>query len=286
MMNLILSKAKNDDRILAVYMKGSRTNSKVPKDIYRDFDIMYVVKETESFISDTTWLGFFGKVVLKQEQDDDYGYGDRFGIRSNYDESYSWLLLFDDGNRIDIGVETLSSLTRGNNRNKLYLPLLDKIGCLPKLPPPTDEDYFVKKPSVKQYQGCCNEFFWCLCDVAKGIARDELTFAMTTYNILVRNMLEQMLSWYIGFQTEFLVSTGKLNKYFKNYLKPEIYQKYLKTYTDSEYNNFWCAIDESFELFHDIALWVGEKIGTMYSYASETASRTYVDNIKLQLNKK
>ena len=61
-MNLIIEKAKQDDRILAAYMKGSRTNPKVPKDIYRDFDIMYVVKETESFMLDTSWIDFFGKV--------------------------------------------------------------------------------------------------------------------------------------------------------------------------------------------------------------------------------
>lgn len=61
MMDLIIEKAKNDDRILAAYMKGSRTNPNVPKDIYQDFDIMYVVKETESFIQDTSWIKFLVK---------------------------------------------------------------------------------------------------------------------------------------------------------------------------------------------------------------------------------
>ena len=150
-MNLIIEKAKQDDRILAAYMKGSRTNPKVPKDIYRDFDIMYVVKETESFMLDTSWINFFGKVVLKQEQDDDYGYRERFGIRSNYSESYSWLLLFSDGNRIDVGIETVNALEKGKNRNKLYLPLIDKIGCLPELPPPTDEDFSVSTGKLNKY---------------------------------------------------------------------------------------------------------------------------------------
>ena len=57
---------------------------------------------TCSFIRDTSWMNAFGRVALMQEQDSDFGYGERFGIRSKYDESYSWLLLFDDGNRIDI----------------------------------------------------------------------------------------------------------------------------------------------------------------------------------------
>lgn len=284
-MNLIIEKAKNDDRILAVYLKGSRTNPNVPKDIYRDFDIMYVVKETSSFITDSSWLYSFGNIVLKQEQDYDYGYGDRFGIRNHYDESYSWLLLFDDGNRIDVGIETLPVLKKGINRNKLYLPLLDKINCLPILPPPTDEDFHIKCPSEKQFQGCCNEFFWCLCDVAKGIARDELPFAMKTYNTLVRDMLELMLSWYIGFQTNFSVSTGKLNKYFKKYLSPALYKEFLNTYTDSDYSHFWNTIDNACNLFHNIGIYVAEQLGTEYLQNDEEAAHTYIQNIKENLNK-
>lgn len=49
MMKLILDTAKEDERILAVYMNGSRTNPNAPKDIFQDYDIIYVVTETESF---------------------------------------------------------------------------------------------------------------------------------------------------------------------------------------------------------------------------------------------
>lgn len=79
---------------------------------------------------------------MTQEQDSDFGYGDRFGLRSNYQKLYSWLLLLEDGNQIDLGVETVEHMQQGCTRNKLFLPLLDKIGCLPKLPPPSDEDGF------------------------------------------------------------------------------------------------------------------------------------------------
>ncbi len=81
------------------------------------------------------WMEPFGSIILKQEQKDAFGYGERFGIQSHYEDSYSWLLLFEDGNRIDVGVETLETMQEGRNRNRLFLPLLDKTGCLPKLPP-------------------------------------------------------------------------------------------------------------------------------------------------------
>lgn len=135
MFHIIINTAKSDERILAAYLKGSRANPNVPRDIYQDYDIMYVVTETESFRRDLSWIDTFEKVILKQEQNDDFGYGERFGLRSCYDNTYSWLLLFEDGNRIDIGVETVETMQNGTNRNKLFLPLLDKAGYLPKLPP-------------------------------------------------------------------------------------------------------------------------------------------------------
>lgn len=44
MYDLILEVANNDARIKAVYMNGSRTNENVPKDIFQDYDIVYVVE--------------------------------------------------------------------------------------------------------------------------------------------------------------------------------------------------------------------------------------------------
>ena len=61
MYSLILEVAKNDDRIKAVYMNGSRANENVPKDMFQDYDIVYVVEETQSFIEDKDWVRVFGR---------------------------------------------------------------------------------------------------------------------------------------------------------------------------------------------------------------------------------
>ena len=283
-MNLIIHTAQTDDRVLAAYLKGSRTNPHALKDRYRDFDVMYVVKETESFISDPVWLNVFGKVMLRQEQDDDFGYGERFGIRGRYEESYSWLLLFEDGSRIDIGVETVSALEKGSNRNKLFLPLLDKTGCLPECPPPTDEEFYVTPPAAKRYRGCCNEFFWSLCDVVKGILRDELPFAMTTYHTQSRNMLELMLGWYIGTRTDYSVSCGKLNKYFKRYLPDDIYRLYLQTFPDSSYEHFRQAIKSSCILFRQAAVITADSLGIIYPEDYENGFMKYTEVINYSLS--
>ena len=83
MYDIIIRTAESDDRVLAAYLKGSRANPNAHKDICQDFDIMYVVKETESFRTDLSWMEPFGKVILKQEQDDAFGYGE---VASNIDQ--------------------------------------------------------------------------------------------------------------------------------------------------------------------------------------------------------
>ena len=60
MMELILSVARKDERIRAVYMNGSRTNPNVKKDIFQDYDIVYVVKENRPFYEDERWIDRFG----------------------------------------------------------------------------------------------------------------------------------------------------------------------------------------------------------------------------------
>lgn len=284
MMDLILETARRDSRVLAVYLKGSRANENVPKDVYQDFDIMYVVKEVAPFREDTAWLDGFGEVILKQEQDDDFGYGERFGIRGDYDKSYSWLLLFADGNRIDIGVETLETMEQGKNRNRLFVPLLDKIGCLPQFPP-TDEEFWVQKPTEKRFMGCCNTFYWNLCDVVKGLARQEMPFAMTTYHTLVRPMLEQMLQWQVGTQTDFRVSCGKLGKYLKNYLPKEQYDLYLETLPDGDFSHFWTAIEKACILFRQTAEKTAEALGFVFPEKEEKGFRQYADMVKEKMKK-
>ena len=56
MYDLIISIAQSDERIRAVYLNGSRTNPNVPKDIFQDYDVVYVVTETKPFIVDKDWI--------------------------------------------------------------------------------------------------------------------------------------------------------------------------------------------------------------------------------------
>ena len=277
MFDLILSVAQADERVRAVYMNGSRANPKVQKDIYQDYDIVYVVSETKSFLADKAWISVFGEIAIVQEPDNnDCGWG----INVNFDRSYTWLMLFKDGVRIDLKLQIKEAMLEEYLKDSLTIPLLDKDNCLPQIPASNDKAYHVRKPTEGQYKGCCNEFWWCLNNVAKGIVRDQLPYAMWMYNVIVRDMLVKMLDWYIGINNDFSVSVGMSGKYYKKYLPEEIYEMYAKTYSDSDYNNFWTAIFTGCKLFRIISQPVAGHMGYTYNITEDINMTEYLIKIK------
>lgn len=282
MMDLIVGIAEKDERIRAVYMNGSRTNPNIKKDIFQDYDVVYVVKETHPFIDNKTWISVFGDIAIMQLPDDN---DNAWGANHDFSRSYAWHMLFKDGNRIDLDIEiiekALESFTK-ENYDKLTIVLLDKDNILPKCPSPTDADYWIKKPTKEQYYAHCNEFWWCLNNVAKGIARDELAYAMWMYHIIVRESFEKMIEWYIGINTNFTVSSGKKGRFFKKYMPIELYTMYKKTYSDGEYENFWEAIFTECKLFRTVAIQVGEHFGYIYKEDEEKGITEYLKWVRNQ----
>ncbi len=59
MMDLIMDTAKKDERIRAVIMNGSRTNPNARKDFFQDYDIVYIVRDVQSFTKDHSWVNRF-----------------------------------------------------------------------------------------------------------------------------------------------------------------------------------------------------------------------------------
>lgn len=277
MLDLILGIAEKDERIRAVYMNGSRTNANAPKDIFQDYDIVYVVMETASFISDEQWIEQFGDLIMIQEPDKN---DQSIGIQMDFARSYGYLMLFTDGNRIDLHIETKEAMQENYVKDKLTMPLLDKDNCLPDIPAPTDINYHVKKPTEALYFSCCNDFLWCLQNVAKGIWRDELPYAKRMYELTNREFLDQMVSWWIGSRHDFQISTGKLGKYFKNNLPEPYWELYKKTYSDSDYEHTWDALFVTCELFRRLALDVADSLGFTYPAKDDASMMEYLSCVR------
>jgi aminoglycoside 6-adenylyltransferase len=276
-LDLILNIAEKDERIRAVYMNGSRVNPNVKKDDYQDYDVVYVVTETMPFIKDKNWLLQFGDPLIIQEPDsNDLGWG----MDHDFTRRYCWLMLFRDGTRIDLTIEIKEEAARNILNDTLTVSLMDKEGILPEIPAPNDSGYWIKPPVKETYRGCCNEFWWCLNNVAKGIARDQLSYAMRMYLEIVHGELEKMAEWYIGVTYDFSVTTGMWGKYFKKYLPDALYDMYVQTYSDGDYKHLWTAINKACDLFHILATSVAAHFGFAYRQDEEDGMRDYMTMIK------
>lgn len=265
MYDMLLKIAQDDARIKAVYMNGSRTNKNVPKDIFQDYDVVYVVNETKPFIDDKEWINKFGDIWYMQYPDEHPDFP------SDKENFYGWLMQFRDGNRIDLHVESVSHAKEHIKDDKLCKVLLDKDGILPEIIDATDEDYFVKKPTKEQYTCACTEFWWCLNNVAKGLWREELPYANDMINFVVRKQLEKMISWKIGIKTSFSVSVGKSAKYIYKWLEEEEYAKYLSSYSCGSVKQCWESVFNMIDLFVPIAKNIANELGYEYNDDEEHA---------------
>ena len=153
MLDLILNFAKNDENIRAVLLNGSRANPNVKKDILQDFDIACLVKDVSPYIRNDKIPEYFGETVIVQEPEN------MQDPPAENNGHYAYLMQFMDGNRIDLSLYPLHPMEAVLN-DSLTVVLLDKDGVLPTLPPSNDTDYLPKPPTEKQFQDCCNEFWW------------------------------------------------------------------------------------------------------------------------------
>lgn len=273
MLGLILKIANDDERIRAVVMNGSRVNPNVTRDIFQDYDIVFVVSSVDDFVSDRSWISNFGELIIMQTPDEKV-------VPSPSDrDCFAFLMLFQDGNRIDLTLHPANNLDDLES-DSLSLLLLDKDHIVEPFSPPSNKDYMTVPPTGKHYADCCNEFWWVSTYIAKGLWRRELPYAKFMYERPVRDMLTLMLQWYIGTLTGFSVDSGKCGKYFEKYLPPRHWDAYVKTYPNGEYENTWLALFVMCELFRETAMEVGHHFGYGYPFDDDKRVTNYLQHVR------
>ncbi|MGL4106654.1 aminoglycoside 6-adenylyltransferase [Clostridium sp. LP20] len=277
MMDLLLKVASKDERIRAVFMNGSRTNINVPKDIFQDYDIVYVVKETESFIEDEDWIKVFGEILYMQKPEE---IDKLLGEECNISKCYGYLMQLADGNRLDLRLMRIDYAKKMVLEDKLAKILLDKDKVLPEIPEVTDEDYHVKRPDEILYYRCCNEFWWCLNNVAKGLWREEIPYVMDMLDHVIRPELKSMLIWNVGIDTNFSLSVGKSGKYLKKYLSEDIWRKYLETYSVARIEAIWDSVFIMCDLFEVLSRKIAKEFSFKYNEEEARNSLRFLKNVR------
>jgi aminoglycoside 6-adenylyltransferase len=273
MLELIVETAKKDARIRAVIMNGSRANPNAPPDPFQDFDVVYVVTDVAPFKYNYAWIRRFGEIMILQMPED---------MRDpppNDDGSFTYLMQFTDGNRIDLGLWPLAKLDE-LGRDSLSLLLLDKDGIIGALAPADESDYLPRPPSAKSFSDCCNEFWWVSPYVAKGLWRGEITYAKHFLDHFVRDQLMKMLAWYVGTKTQFSKNPGKCGKYLQSYLEPELWELLQQTYSDASDAHTWEALFTTGRLFRKVALQVAAHFGFDYPHGDDARVTAHLRHVR------
>lgn len=279
MMSLILDFARNEERIRLVTLEGSRTNDRIPRDAFQDYDISFFVTDLDSFKENDRWIDGFGRRLMMQKPEDMELFPPELG---NW---FSYLILFEDGNKLDLTLIPLNELEDYfAGSDGLVNVLLDKDARIGREVAASDRQYWIKKPTARAFDDCCNEFWMASTYVAKGLARKEILFAIDHLNEMVRPNLLRMMAWHIGSERGYDFSVGKNYKFIDRYLPPEEWEALLSTYAEHGYPEMWRSLFACHALFRTYAKTLAKHLGTRYPDYDE-AITNYTENIYRSLER-
>ncbi len=247
---MILRFAVSRESIRAVVLNGSRVNSNAPKDDFRDYDVIFFVKDLQrtDFKQNRKWIDKFGELVIMQH--------------NNFSEGYIFMMQYKDGVRIDLNFCDLKHLQKEVKKDSLTKVLLDKDDLLGKLTPPNDRTYHIKKPTEKEFSELVNEAWWIQLYVVKGICRDELIYTKYMYDVILMDSLRKLMSWKIGFRNKWQINAGKCGKWFKRLLPKKEYEEFIQLYPKADYENIWNCLSQAGKFIHK----TGKELAVMLDY--------------------
>ena len=267
MLGLILQIAKKL-QVDAVAMSGSRTDTKAPKDEFQDYDVVYVVDDLDNLTSDLSWLDQFGTRIIEQHN--------VLGNRRLY------LMLFEDGNRIDLTLCPTEYIQEWVDSESRFTVLEDKKGLFePYFPSP--QRFWTSPASAIDFEKACNEFWWVLAYVVKGICRKQAIYATDHLYGICQQELLKVLAWRVA-ADKGMIDIGKNYKYLFNYLPAEKEKEFSNLLDFSSLDKNTQSLLATMQLFHQEAQILAQKMG--FDYDMEVAEKMiqYAEE-KLQNNK-
>ncbi len=257
----MISTANSDDRIRGVLLNGSRANPNITPDQYQDFDIIFIVNDLKSFTENHSWTNRFGEKLICQLPNEMFFDEDE----KRKEIAFTYLMLFTDGNRIDLKLFPTEKFNTDFEPDSLTLVWLDKDNLFSNISNSTDEDYHIQKPSEKYFLDVCNEFWWVTTYVAKGLLRNEIPYAKEMLETVVRPMFMKVIEWFIGVKTDFSTAFGKSGKFMDQYLSNEHYDKILATYSNQQIEHNWKSLFLMTELFGEFANKIADNLNLNYN---------------------
>ena len=254
MLDVILKTAETL-QVEAVAMSGSRTDAKALKDEFQDYDVVYVVEDLDALTSDLSWLEQFGKRMIEQHV--------------LLDHRHLYLMLFGDGNRIDLTlcpkshiqewVDSEAGFTVLEDPEHLFEPYSQNL-----------ERYWTSPASAIEFEKACNEFWWVSAYVVKGICRKQVIYATDHLYGICQQELLKVLAWQVA-SNRGVVDIGKNYKYLFNYLPTEKGKEFSNMLDFSSIEKLSHSLFATMNFFHQEAQSLAQKMD--FDYDKEVADK-------------
>ena len=245
MKRLILSKAE-DERIVLVTQEGSRNT--LEADAFSDYDITYFTNAPDSF--DDSFIEDFGEIMILQKPQ----------AMDSLKNARTYLMMFQDGNRIDLKIAPLSDLNTYLSEENVQVLLDKKRLCDQK--EYINHTYEVKRLSYEEAILCLNEFYWIVLYVLKGILRNDLHYANYFFTHICMEECLKMMSFDIQLHHDEKIKMGKCYKRIYAYINTEdahLMKKWFHTADQKEMSTALKACMSLFEAYSkdafDIMKW-------------------------------
>lgn len=273
MMGLILNFAKANDNIQTVVLNGSRASPTGQKDIFQDYDIIYIVNDVSPFVADKSWIASFGDMLIMQTPDE------MDGVWQKSQDKFTYLMRFTDGNRIDLSLMTLKKY-QTHPRDSQSVLLLDKQNALGEFEPPSDQDYLPTPPTEKDFKDCCNEFLWVSTYVVKGIYRKQLLYAKQMAENCCKQELIKMMSWLAAINSKHQQPLGAYCKNLEDLIATDLWSRLCQTYVSADYKEIWQGLFKMLELFDSVAGQVADNFNFTYDHDEYNRVYEYLKEVK------
>ena len=254
MLDVILQTAKTL-QVEAVAMSGSRTDTKAPKDEFQDYDVVYIVESLDGLLADLTWLDQFGKRIIEQ-----------YNV---LDHRRLYLLLFEDGNRIDLTLCPKEYIQEWVDSEADYTVLKDEKGLFESYTA-SPQRYWTNSAIEIEFEKTCNEFWWVSAYVVKGICRKQLLYATDHLYGICHQELLKILAWQVA-SDRGKVDIGKNYKYLFNYLPAEKEKQFSNLLDFSSLDKITQSLFATMELFHQETQFLAHKME--FDYDIEVAEK-------------
>ncbi len=274
----VIAVASADENIRAVV----RTELLPVRAYLYTFNFCLIVNDPGKYDGRGAFASCFGDRILLYRADRRYP--------DMFPDTKAHLMAFRDGITLVIHAMGRAAFLDRFNRNRehgnawfgdTYRTILDKDGLLPPVERLEEKQtLYGHVPSEAEFGDAADEFWWVLKTFAEYTLREELPSAMFYLNTAVRDLLNQMLRWYLVLRSGRPVDLGILDSRLGVLLEEDLFLLYRKTYPDADEAHMWEALDAVVLLWRRAGQAVAAQCGFPYPEETERAMLAFIRDLR------